>query len=452
MNSVLRPVPGVIDQSTARRWDGLKTHVMAQPTAQALTRRLAEWVVDDRLAEYQDAATGALRGNASRDLGDITPFLWLLDGQDDIDRLHARAGIETVDGLLVEDQHVRSFDNHDYTLSFYLLYQLTEEEKWRRRFLERCRSIQQWFFGAGAMPPARVSVEARPSLKRAPTAYGLLELLCLAQRIDPDGNWTAFVADQLPAISAVLDKQPLPLIPRTAAERFGMVVYNPKPGRPWTRLFKDNSNLIFALLTYLQISGDETAVPLLRRIIGAVDETLLDEEAGWAFTEVWQRGGRSRPGSPLLVGNTIAIELCRAVRAIPALAGALDPAQAMVFIDEPLQEAAQEGLVPMAPGADVQHVDMMVDFVTTVVLWLAGTGDKETATEVLAHGVAALSRHETGRGLATLAGREGPRGEVCVKYNFLAVKLAVCGYLLAHGDVLSPADRAFIADVFLIDR
>ena len=437
---------------SAGRWDALKDHVAASPWADGLLERLTGWQsADAGLAEFQDPATGAQRGDASRDLGDITPYLWLLGAMPAIERLHAQAAARTVDGLLADGGNIHAFDNHDYVLSFYLLYRLSDEGIWRERFLTSCRALRERFF-SGAMPAAWIGIDGRPSLKCSATAYGLLELFCLAQTIDPTGDWTGFVAGQLPRIDRALDRQPLPMVPRTAATRFGMTVYNPKPGRPWSRLFKDNSNLIFALLTYLKVTDDHAVVPLLRRIITAIDQTLFDEDAGWAFTEVWQRRGRAVPAEPRLVGNTIAIELCSAVSGNAALTGALDPGKAQAFIDEPLQEAAEEGLVPMAPAAGLQHLDMTVDFVTTTVLWLHGRGEKATAEDVLARGTAALHRHQTARGLATLADRDGPRGDVCIKYNFLVVKLAVCGYLLAHGDALSAAERAFIADVFLIDR
>lgn len=434
------------------RWDGLKAYIAAQPWTGDLKQNVRNWLTDTQeLAEYCDPVSGRLNGHATRDLGDITPYMWLIGEVALIDQLHMQAEAKAVDGLLAHGDIIRSFDNHDYVLSSYLLYRLTDQDVWRQRFLTSCHGLRRGFF-SGAMPPAWIEADGRKSMRRAPTAYSLLELFCLAQTLDPAGNWTDFVAAQLPGIAEVLDKQPLPLIPRVAAERFGMIVYSPKPGRPWARLFKDNSNLVFALLTYLEVSGDEAAARLLCRIIATLDRTLFDVDAGWAFTEVWQRRGQSHPAEPRLVGNTIAIGLCHIVAQTPALANALNPDMAGAFIDEPLQEATQDGLVPMMPTLRLQHIDMTVDFVTAAILWLIDAGEPDEAEEVLSYGLAALRQHETSAGLTTLADANGPRGDICVKYNFLAVKLAICGYLLAHLDEMPDDDRQFIVDVFLLDR
>lgn len=430
----------------------LRKFVVDHPWSTHLQEHLTGWITPDGgLCEYSTPEIGRIEGRCFRDLASITPYLLLLGDRQALARLYDAAERQTADGLLVEGRRAASRDNHGYVLSFYLLYRLTGEEKWRSAFLQRCSVLRRLFF-RDSFPPACAWPNGRSGAGRSASSYGLLELFCLAHQCDPSGEWLAVISDQVPHIAKILKRQSRRVMPRRALRLMGFTLFDRRPGALFARLFKDNSNLVYSLVSYHRISGDRLALHVLRQLIEAIDRTFLGRGDGWANTELWNALGYQRATTPLLLGNAFAIDLCHVVAASPEFGSALRTKKAGSFIDGPLSAIERGGTLALAPSTAAQHLGMIADFVTAAFLWLSAQGRQPAAETVLERGFAAVERHRTRGGLATLTGSKGPGDTVCTKYNFQVLKLLVCHYLLKHGPALSPADRSFIAEIFLIDR
>lgn len=219
-----------------------------------------------------------------------------------------------------------------------------------------------------------------------------------------------------PGWRAALRQHPAVFLGRTFWNRYL------RSGR-WVQLMKSNTTPVFTMIELHRRTGAPIWAGAIKRWIDAAIEHLIDTSGRPLST--WHPSGEGN-GRPTLVAGFILIDvLCDASNAMGHRASWLDVAENIARTC--LDWAWPNGLIPMFPGADRDHLDGQVDFSIA----LRRIGELKQCGDLRAHAFRlmndALSLHRTPEGFCTHVDREGrpirlPFNTVDPKYNGLLLK------------------------------
>jgi hypothetical protein len=189
----------------------------------------------------------------------------------------------------------------------------------------------------------------------------------------------------------------------------------------WSQLMKSNTTPVFLALALYARNGDPKWRRRVMRWFEAVAGTLVD--AGGVRGAA--RNGQAM-GEPTLVDGFILIDAaCEAWRVLGRDGGLL--ALAAKAAGATLGWQWENGLLPMTPTADRDHLDGQIDFAIALRRLGELSGDERLLERSVALLRSAFAAHETPGGYCTHVRRDGgvvtlPHNTVDPKYNALALK------------------------------
>lgn len=350
------------------------------------------------------------------DLGDTAPFLAAIgDAPAALDMARA-ADTHLVNGLFPSGRKTLLFDNHDLVLGWLDLYEQTGERWLLDRATTALERIARTFAVRGALVDSTGPFGIH-SLRASPFNGGYIEtavdLHRLTGRPEPlawartwaralvqspwfvaNGMFSRFATPRLPLLGTLLGR----------ASRAGAV-----------RLFKDNTNCAWGLLSLHAVDPDGAWS-------GAIQRLLLALEAEF------NRNGHmpAYPGRPSrfdLAAHVFLVDLLVDI----ALAG-IEPDRATALALRLVQVVEQHrwpnGLIPAHEGCERDHLDIMTDYGIALCRLGAWTGDTSLRTRAVEGWAQTWATHATADGLVLGVSLDGSvrDARIIVKYQFLAVK------------------------------
>lgn len=377
------------------------------------------------------------------DFGDILPFLEELGEHEVVDEQLRLAEPHLWNGLYQRDGRVRLFLNHDWLLG---LLELARQRDGNPHLLAMVqtasRALHQHFQRDGFLIDERP--EAGPAKSKlwpaSPFNGGYIELWVEEAEItgtEEPLEWarllaSAWVETRTFQAHGVFEPRHSVRVPAIQSARRRLSTMR-------ARLFKDNTNLLWGLLTLADATGerrwrqavDHWLDGFVRHFYGAgmpfafLDRELLgyDRSLKAAFSALDLLVDLHDAG----VGEGRTLELAREI------------AEAWLALQWP------NGLFPAAPGADLDHLDANVDLAVALVKLAAhDSGTRERYLEA-AHRCrsALLQHHASPAGYVLAVDRYGRYADsrVLVKYQALLTKLALLpddpADLVGNTDLLS---------------
>jgi hypothetical protein len=189
----------------------------------------------------------------------------------------------------------------------------------------------------------------------------------------------------------------------------------------WSQLMKSNTTPVFLAIALYARTKDETWRRRIRRWFEAVNHQLVRAEG------VHGAVANGTPlGEPTLVAGFITIDAaCDAWWHVERDDWLLDLAQSIAL--RCLQWKWENGLIPMTPSADRDHLDGQIDFAIALRRLAELTGKEFYRAASVGLLQAALARHDTPAGYCTHVRRNGsivelPQNTIDPKYNGLVLK------------------------------
>lgn len=358
------------------------------------------------------------------DFGDILPFLWHLGMHDFVESQLKLARGRLVDGLYVRNGRTRLFLNHDWLLGLIDLYRQSHDPNLLEMALQGARTIARDYFRgdllideipggsawrtwlAPASPFNGGYIELWLDLHRYAESEGFL---ALAERLGrgwkgtPDFREHGVFSRVQTTRSAVLN--------RVVVSR----------SRLRSRLFKDNTNLLWGILTLFQRTGDEV---------------WRDAVIQWVrgFERVFFNGGRVfLMAGPDMSGYNVSLKA--AFSSLDLLCDihhegiAQDTVRRLAcsIADYWLTVQWENGLFPENPEGEEDHLDANVDMVVGLAKLYAITGNSRYLQALTDCREAVLDKHKLELGYCQTVGRDGkPRdSRIKIKYQGLLTKLAL---------------------------
>ncbi|MEL6362124.1 MAG: hypothetical protein AAFR21_13685 [Pseudomonadota bacterium] len=438
------------DQTVLER---LASEVRGSVHAQRLLKTHASWQYPDgRYCEFYLPSTNQRKGYADRDFGDIVPYLWLLSPT------KAEQYAKTLDahydfGIISDNDQYRSFDNLDYVFGYYLLYRLTSAGEWANRFLAIADELVSRFCGDGGTPEFVRKSGAR-SIKQSAFSLGILEIAAFAYGLGGGKQHHDAITVVLQKLLKVKSNghEPRALQPRWRLETpFFSPSWIALRGKAPFRLFKDNANWLHSLIEIDRHCPTAESEPLLHQLIPEIVQTFYrafppESEAIIAVK------GKLEGTRPSLIGLPLAFDLDRVLHTSQELASLWPEPARRSFIDAALAWYDGADSIVLAESNTDQHLDIAVDLATAAIQNRLAFGQKRSAKDILYKCRLAVEQHASSKGYMTFPPRPGGGDIVCVKYNFLLLKLDICDYVIRQYDFLPDADLRFLSDIFLVDR
>lgn len=378
------------------------------------------------------------------DFGDVLPFLERFGRPDFVAEQLKAAKPHLKTGLYAPGGRIRLFSNHDWLLGLLELYRSTGDQDLLKQADAGARTIIERMFVRGLLvDELPVLASPRTWLGRAsPFNGGYIELWLelyelTGERIFLEASerlaaaWAQTPGFREHGVFFRIFSARAPWLDRLAASAATLHV----------QLFKDNTNFVWSLLALAQATGSGRWAGMVSRWVEGFEALFLNGG------EVWLWLDRSLKGREVsLKAAFSAIDLLCDISLAKLSDRALPLAE--IIAQRWLGLQWENGLFPETPGGRGDHLDGVVDMAMAL-MKLAGITKNGTYAEAAARAArGVVAHHETPNGLALRVDRGGVvvSGRIIVKYQSLALKLA-----------LAPADPAqFIGDddllVLLRDR
>ncbi len=358
------------------------------------------------------------------DFGDILPFLWYFGMHDFVEKQLQLSKDWLDDGLYVSNGRTKLFFNHDWLLGLIDLYRQSGKKELLAMAEKGARTIEQKFFCGDLLvdEPLTISDWRTWLAPASPFNGGYIELwldlyrftdnrdyLGYAKRLA--GGWieTADFVEhgvfsrKLSARSALLDKLAL------------------SRSRLRTRLFKDNTNLMWSILVLYQRTGEDRWKQALSRWVDGFKKYFLNDGNVFLMLDMQLQGY-----NPSIKAGFSSLDLlCDLYDAEVEQDAVLEMARSIA--DFWLTQQWENGLFPEIPGGDEDHIDANVDIVVGLAKLYDITRDLTYLGALTRCRAAVLSEHKTPLGYCQTVDSDGEPvdARIKIKYQGLLTKLAI---------------------------
>lgn len=376
------------------------------------------------------------------DYGDILPFLWACGRRELVEQQLSRAKPHLRHGLVVTGDRITALDNHDFLLGLVELAAMSGSQSFQDPAAATARELHRVFYRNGTAV-CEVPVDGTGSRARLPRTSpfnaGYIELFVDLNRITGD-TW---FLEQARREAAVWISNPF-------FRRFGLFRRIEFADRPWlssaarslsrgplVRLFKDNTNLVYALLALQSADPSERIETAILHWMGGFQARFLRDGGVPLHLDK-----HFRPEEPSLKAAFPVVDLlCDAHAVLPGNDEWLE--WAMTVADFWMARQWPQGPFPLTPHGDQDHLDANTDMVVALNKLAERTGRNRyrAAASRCAEGILRLHRRPAGYVLSVdEAGKTGD-GRVFVKYQGLLLKIELVwespGLLYGNARLLS---------------
>jgi hypothetical protein len=357
------------------------------------------------------------------DFGDVLPFLAKFGRRDFVDHQIEAAEPHLASALFRNRGRIRLFDNHDWLLGLLELHELTGDRALLRRAQEGALTLIETMFVDDLLIDATIEWrDPRSWLQPAsPFNGGYIELWLELHARTGDARFLD-ASGRLAARWLRTDGfRQTGVFHRELCARSSAISRIAGLGATSSaRLFKDNTNFVWSLLSLWEATGDDRWKEAIGRWIAGFRAHFLNH--GDVFLWLDRNGGGHEVS---LKAAFASIDLLCDIHAADLSTDALPCAVTIARRWSAHQWSS--GLFPERPGGPRDHLDANVDMAISLLKLGGHTGLADFTDRARATARAVVARHDSPLGLVQAVDRDGrvrdPR--IIVKYQGLALKLAL---------------------------
>lgn len=357
------------------------------------------------------------------DFGDVLPFLQRFGRHAFIEQQLASASAHIQDGLYAGEGGIRLFSNHDWLLGLLEIYRATGATSALDQAVMGARTIiGRMFVNDLLIDETPRFMDPRSWVGRAsPFNGGYIELWLELADVTGDASFLRAAERLASAWANAAGFRRHGVFPRVFSARSRLLnVLLASAATQRVLLFKDNTNLVWSILSLRQATGAEVWLQVLLRWLDGFERHFLNDGEVPLWLDMSLRGRQHSikaafPVIDLFCDLALAEGLSRPVELARTVA------------DRWLGEQWPNGLFPEEIGADRDHLDANVDMAIALLKLAGVTGDARYEEAARRAAEAVIGLHETETGFVLSVGRDGHvrSGRIIVKYQGLALKLAL---------------------------
>ena len=358
------------------------------------------------------------------DFGDILPFLWHFGMQDFVDSQLKRAHKRLRDGLYVRDGRIRLFLNHDWLLGLLDIYRQTHDEEILKLARLGAVNIANGYFCNDIL------IDELPHKRdwmtylapASPFNGGYIELWVDLHKYTNDEKYLVW-ARRL--ASGWIDSQSFKehgVFSRVFSARFPLIsIFLGRIATLKSRLFKDNTNLVWGILSLYKATGEIRWKNALEHWVAGFEKSFFNEGKVNLMVNASMSGYEASIKAAFSSMDLLCdlhwenIEQERTLKLATAIA------------DYWLSQQWTNGLFPEVPGGDTDHLDANVDLVVALAKLYDLTRKQNYLEALTLCRQSILSLHATDVGYCLAVDRAGLPSDsrIIVKYQGLVMKLAI---------------------------
>lgn len=358
------------------------------------------------------------------DFGDILPFLWYFGMHDFVNEQLQLAKGELSDGLYVSNGRTKLFFNHDWLLGLLDLYRQSDNKELLEMAEEGARTIERNFFHGDLLVDERFDISKWKTwlAPASPFNGGYIELWLDMYRFTDNADYLRCAERLATGWINTEDFISYGVFSRRLCARSSFVnKVAISRSRLRSRLFKDNTNLVWSILVLYQRTSDKKWSVALDRWISGFEQHF------WNNGNVWLMLDADLDGyNPSIKAGFSSLDLMCDMYDAGVQKKKVLPL-AIAIADYWLSQQWTNGLFPEVPGGNEDHLDANVDIVVGLAKLYDITRETKYLDALTRCREAILLLHKTTFGYCQSVDQNGEPCDsgIKIKYQGLLTKLAI---------------------------